>query len=381
MSAALDVAIRLLLHDRIRFAATVFGLGVAILLILLQLGFLEVLLNRATSTIEQIDADIWVVSRNVETVDLPVQFSEELVWVVRSTPGVARADNLLVQYVNAVRRTGELEAVLVYAMKDFQPWDFPRVVVDGSTSDLRNGRVCLIDGSASNVRRFGPVHKGDFTVLQGMRTMVVGISHEVFCFTASPIALMSDSTFREIARTDRFDGLTSYVLVRVAPGTDVRAVQRALQNRLPREEVLLKSEWQTRTRRYWLLTTGLGLNMAMNICLGLLVGIAVLSLNLYVVTMEHFREFGTIKAIGGRNSDIHAIVAFQGLTYGVLSFVLAWAGLKGAALLLARVDLAPNLSVLTLCLAFLFSLGLALLASMISFRRISRIDPFDVMRN
>jgi len=380
MSAALEVAIRLLLHDRVRFAATVFGLGIAVLLVLLQLGFLGVLLNRATSTIEQIDADVWVVSRNVETVDLPVQFSDNLVWVARSTPGVMRADNLLVQYFSAVRRTGELEAILVYAMRDFQPWRFPRIV-DGNTADLRSGRVCLIDGSPSNLMRFGSVHKGDFTVLQGMRTMVVAISQKLFCFTASPIALMSDSTFREISRTDLFDGLTSYIVVRVAVGADPRAVQRALQSRLPRQEVLLKSEWASRTRNYWLLTTGLGLNMAMNISLGLLVGIAIVSLNLYVVTMEHFREFGTIKAIGGRNSDIHAIIAFQGLIYGLLSFALGWIGLKGAGLLLARVDLAPRLSFSTMCVALFFSVGLCLLASMISFRRISRIDPLDVMRN
>jgi putative ABC transport system permease protein len=380
MSAAFEVAVRLLLHDRVRFAATVFGVGVAVLLILLQLGFLGVLLNRATSTIEQVDADLWVVSRNVETVDLPVQFSDDLVWVARSTPGVMRADNLTVQYVNAVRPTGELEAILVYAMRDFQPWGFPRIV-DGSTADLRNGRVCLIDGSPSNLRRFGPVRKGDFTVLQGMRAMVVAVSQKLFCFTASPIALMSDTTFHEIARTDRFDRVTSYIVVRVADGADTRVVQRALQSRLPGQEVLRKSQWESRTRNYWLLTTGLGLNMAMNVSLGVLVGIAVVSLNLYVVTMEHFREFGTIKAIGGRNSDIHAIIAFQGLIYGLLSFALGWIGLKAAALLLARVDLAPILSFPTMCLALFSSVALCLLASMISFRRISRIDPLDVMRN
>lgn len=380
MSAALEVAIRLLLHDKIRFAATVFGLGVAVLLILVQLGFLGLLLNRATSTIQQIDADIWIVSRNVETVDLPVQFSDETVWVARSTPGVERADNLTVQYANVVRSTGQLEAILVYAMKDFAPWHFPRIV-DGNTADLRNGRLVLVDGSPSNLMRFGPVHKGDFTVLQGMRTMVVAISQKLFCFTASPIALMSEDTFHEISRTDRFDNSTSYILVRVAPGADPRRVREDLQSRLPHEEVLMTHQWEERTRNYWLLTTGLGLNMAMNIGLGLLVGIAVMSLNLYVLTMEHFRDFGTIKAIGGRNSDIYAIIICQALVYGSLSFILGWIGLKVAAAMLARVDLAPNLSPLTILLALFFSLGVCLIASFFSFRRISRIDPLEVMRS
>jgi putative ABC transport system permease protein len=154
-----------------------------------------------------------------------------------------------------------------------------------------------------------------------------------------------------------------------------------LQSRLPRQEVLLKHEWESRTRDYWLLTTGLGLNMAMNISLGLLVGMAVMSLNLYVLTMEHFRDFGTIKAIGGRNSDIYSIIIFQALVYGALSFVLGWLGLKLAATILARVDLAPRLSASTILLTLFFSLGVCLIASFISFRRISRIDPLEVMRN
>jgi putative ABC transport system permease protein len=380
MSAALEVAVRLLLHDKIRFAATVFGLGVAVLLILVQLGFLGVLLNRATSTIQQIDADIWIVSRNVETVDLPTQFSDEIVWIARSTPGVAHADNLRVQFLNMMRKSGEMESILIYAMKDFAPWHFPRVL-DGNIGDLRNGRLVVVDGSPSNLMRLGPVHKGDFAVMQGVRAMVSGISQKLFCFTASPIALMSEDTFREVARSDFFDNTTSYVLVRVSPGANPRRVQEDLQSRMPRQEVLLTRQWEERTRDYWLLSTGLGLNMAMNIGLGLLVGMAVMSLNLYVLTMEHFRDFGTIKAIGGRNSDIYSIIIFQALIYGSLSFLLGWAALKLAASMLARIDLAPRLSVSTILLTLLFSLGVCLAASFISFRRISRIDPLEVMRN
>jgi hypothetical protein len=39
-------------------------------------------------------------------------------------------------------------------LKNFAPWYFPRIV-DGNTADLRNGRLCLIDGSPSNLMRFG----------------------------------------------------------------------------------------------------------------------------------------------------------------------------------------------------------------------------------
>jgi len=380
MSAAFEVAFRLLIYDRIRFAATVFGLSVAVVLILLQLGFLGTLLDRASSTIEQIDADIWIVSHNVEAIDFPVEFSDNVVWVARSTPGVMRADNLTLQYFTEVRSSGERESTVVFGMKDFRPWGFPKLV-DGNIDDLREGRVCLVDGSPSNLMRFGPVRKGDFTVLNGSRAMVVAMSHRLFTFTSAPIVLMTDNTLRQMARNDRFEGVTSYIVVKTDPGASLNEVRNDLSSRLPRHDVLTRQEWINRTRMYWLLRTGLGLNMALNIGLGILVGIAVVSLNLYVVTMEHFREFGTIKAIGGRDSDIHAIIAFQGLIYGLVSFLVGLVLCKLVGLGLARIDLTPKLSPLTMIAALGFSVGLCLVASMVSFSRISRIDPVDVMRN
>jgi putative ABC transport system permease protein len=342
--------------------------------------FLETLLDRAASTIEQLDANIWKVSHNVESIDLPVDFSDSLVWVARSTAGVQRADNLTLRYLNEVRRTGERESVLVFAMKNFHLWGFPRIV-DGNVDDLRGGRVILVDASPSNLLRFGTIHKGAFSVLNGSRAMVVAMSRELFVFSATPIVLASENTLQQMSGDKRFEGLTSFILVKTGPNVDPRVVQQSLRERLPHHDVLLKNEWVNKTRMYWLLRTGLGLNMALNIGLGILVGLAVVSLNLYVVTMEHFREFGTIKAIGGRDSDIQLIIAIQGLVYGLVSFIVGWAVCRLIGVALKRVDLAPDLSPLAVIVALSFSLGLCFVASLVSFRRIAGIDPLDVMRS
>ena len=380
LGAAFQVAVRLLVYDWIRFAATIFGVSIAVVLILLQFGFLETLLNRASSTIEQFDANIWVVSHNVESIDLPVEFSDSLVWVARSTAGVQRADNLTLRYLNEVRKTGQRESVLIFAMRNFRPWRFPRFV-DGSTDDLREGRVVLVDASPSNLMRFGKVDIGDFTVLNETRAMVIATSRQLFVFSATPIALASENTLQQMTGSNLYQGLTSFIVVKTDPKVDPRVVQRSLRERLPRQDVFLKDQWINKTRMYWLLRTGLGLNMALNIGLGLLVGLAVVSLNLYVVTMEHFREFGTIKAIGGRDSDIHLIIVIQGLVYGLLSFAVGWTVCRLIGVALARVDLAPNLSPLAVLAALSFCLGLCFVASLLSFRLIAGIDPIDVMRN
>ncbi len=79
---------------------TVAGVAFAVTLVLVQVGLFLGLLDNATVTIEHIDADLWVTSRNTPNVDFAHAFPETRVQRVRSVPGVERADNLIVQFMN-----------------------------------------------------------------------------------------------------------------------------------------------------------------------------------------------------------------------------------------------------------------------------------------
>ena len=53
--------------------------------------------------------------------------------------------------------------------------------------------------------------------------------------------------------------------------------------------------------------------MYITVFLGCLVGIVVVAQTLYTSTMEHLKEFGTVKAIGGGNVDIYRILGQAGV--------------------------------------------------------------------
>ena len=58
------------------------------------------------------------------------------------------------------------------------------------------------------------------------------------------------------------------------------------------------------------------MNMCVTVFLGILVGIVVVAQTLYTSAMEHIKEFGTVKAIGGSNLDIYRILGEQALDRG-----------------------------------------------------------------
>ncbi len=94
----IDLALKMLLDEKARFAATVLGVGFAAALVLIQVGIFFGLLENASITIDRLDADLWITSRNAPNVNFGNPFPEGYVQRVRSIPGVARADNLIVWY-------------------------------------------------------------------------------------------------------------------------------------------------------------------------------------------------------------------------------------------------------------------------------------------
>src|SRR5512132_806905 len=106
-----------LLHERLRFFLTVAGVAFAVTLVLVQVGLFRGLLDKATVTIERASADIWVTSKETPNVDFAHNFPETTVLRVRGVPGVARADNLLVQFMNIQLPSGAEEGCLTYGLE------------------------------------------------------------------------------------------------------------------------------------------------------------------------------------------------------------------------------------------------------------------------
>ena len=147
---AVDLATKSLLHDKLRFFITVSGVAFAVTLVFVQVGLFIGLMSNASLTIENINADLWVTSRNTPNVDFAHTFPETHVKRVRSIPGVERAnflnrsgvrctaahamssipgvlraDNLIVWFMQVNLPTGAIEGTETYALEDFSKWNFP----------------------------------------------------------------------------------------------------------------------------------------------------------------------------------------------------------------------------------------------------------------
>lgn len=372
-----DLALKTLLYDRLRFVITVSGVAFAVTLVFVQAGLFAGILGNASVTIRHLDAELWVTPKNTANVDFANSFPEAYLNRVRAVPGVARADNLIVYFMFMTLPSGARETVEVYAMEDFRRWGFPWHVLEGDLDDMKRGPYIFMDDSAA--RRFGPFAVGDYREVQSTRLRIVGRTRDALSFTTTPLMFMDYGLVQRM-NADLLQGRTSYTVVKLAAGADLEAVRAELRRRLPYNDVHSRAEWAEHSEAYWIDSTGIGLNMVLTVFLGILVGVVVVTQTLYTSTMEHLREYGTVKAIGGGNADIYRIIGKQALIAAVLGYAIGAAMAWGTGRLVAQAGLHMELSATMLVTVFAGAVLLCLAAALVSFHKVARIDPAMVFR-
>ena len=87
----LRVAYELLVNDRAKFAALLVGITFAVFLMIEMTSLFSGILNRASSTVINIGASIWVMDPAVQTVANTIPLPDYVLDAVRSIPGVKYA--------------------------------------------------------------------------------------------------------------------------------------------------------------------------------------------------------------------------------------------------------------------------------------------------
>jgi putative ABC transport system permease protein len=371
------IARRNLFHDKIRLAVTLTGITFAVVLMVVELGLFIGFSTTTTGLIDHSGADLWVASEHIPYIEQGGVFSERKLYQARATPGVAAAEKYIARFGNWKRPDGGLESVQVVGFNVDQPMGAPWNVVSGSIADLKAPDAALID--ELYMKKLGVTHLGQLVEINGNRVRIVGFTHGIRSFTTSPYVFMTFKNAQQIAGLKEQD--TVFILIKAIPGVDPEQLRTSLQSRLHDVDVLTTKHFSALTRTYWMFTTGAGVAVLLAAVLGLVVGIVVVTQTIYATTMDHLREYGTLKAMGAPNRYIYRVILEQaaiaavsgyGLGMAVSLFVVRSGQQGGAAIVLSLSS--------ALLIFFLTSL-MCLIAAMVSIQKVLTIDPAMVFKN
>ena len=370
------LAQRNLFHDKVRLAVTLTGIVFAVVLIVVELGLFVGFTVTTSNLIDHAGADLWVSSPKVPYVEMGVAFSERKLNQVRAVPGVEAAEKLISQWTQWKLHDGSQESVQVVGFNPDSalggPWD----LVEGRVEDLKAPDAVILDEIYK--QKLGVTHVGEVFEVRGHRARVVGFTRGIRSFTTSPYVF---STFKHAQDfTSMRDGQTTYILVKVARGANLAQVRRGILANVQNVDVYTTTEFSHMTRVYWMFTTGAGVAVLIAAVLGLIVGFVVVAQTIYATTMDHMREYGTLKAMGAPNSYVYKVIMKQAAISAVIGYVLGMmvsvfvvhGSQKGGAAILLPLPMAVGLFFLTLVMC----LG----AALVSINKVTRLDPAMVFR-
>ena len=195
----------------------------------------------------------------------------------------------------------------------------------------------MLDESAE--RRFGPFAVGDYREFQGLGGSRSSAARATPARSRPTRWPSSTTSLPSTLSPDELGGQTTFIIVKLEPWADPRTVRAEIQRRLPYNDVHTQAEWTSISRRYWIESTGLGLTIFLTVSLGALVGVVIVAQTLYASTTEHLAEFGTIKALGGRDIDVCGLIGEQAMFAAALGFALGLVLTFGLDPLLSRLDM------------------------------------------
>jgi putative ABC transport system permease protein len=376
-----------LTHDRRRFLVALGGITFAVLLMFMQLGFWNALLNSTAALIRKFKAELVLISAAKYSLTVTEPFSERRLYQARGVAGVRDAAPLYIENFFSLWKNPDPghHGVRPIRVLAFDPTR-DLLAIDGVEQyrdRLRQPDTALLDVKSKADYTRWP-RAGLETELAQRRVRVVGTFALGTDFATDGTLIMSDRSFARYfpLAMSPHEPLTRVEvgLLQLEQGADPAAVKQALQQTLPEDvAVLTREEFAVKEMDFWRTSTPVGFIFLLGLVMGFIVGTVICFQILSADVSDHLAEFATLKAIGYPNRYLNAVVlqealllAGLGFVPGVLVSAVLYAILEAWTGLPMRLDWWSGGFVLVL------TIGMCILSGLIAVRKVQTADPAEV---
>jgi putative ABC transport system permease protein len=383
------LALKMLIGNRTKYVAMLFGITFASLLICQQLSIFHGVMRMCSGQIRDVhDAPLWVLAPSSQYIDDLKPLSEQQLAQVRSVPDVAWAVPLQKGYaqVHWSERRGDadearFQLVILMGLDDATLIGGPQTMIAGRLADLRGPDAIIVDKVGAE--RIWPGRDprdvvGQEVTLNERRAVVAGVCRVSPTFQTLPIVYTRRSQAALYLPPER--NSISAVLVQGKEGVAAEQVCREIHAQTGLL-ALTQEQWAARTVQHYMDHTGIMLNFLWTILLGFMVGVAVCGQTFYTFTLENLPQLGMLKAMGTTNSRLVGMILLQAGVVGAIGYCLG----VGLAAYFGEMTQGHSKLVFFMPWNVLLLTGLAvvlvtMLASVLSISRVLRLEPAIVVR-
>ena len=337
-----------LVHNKVRTAVALAGVGFAVVLMFMQIGFKSAIRKTATQIYDALDFDLLLRSPAYLHLTDPRTFPRVRVYQGASLPEVdiARPFYLGLSEWQAPQPPkteenpwqGDWRGIICMGCDPNDP-AFTVPEIREQARKLTDRRYVLVDRKSK--KEFGPANGVQFgdddlgvkTALGKGRFEIVGTFELGTGLACNGACLTNTEGFARACYWQSRDDV-NFGLIRLKDGANLEAAQHRLQDLLGRPfaegppsstpadvEVLTRAEVNQREERRWVDETPLGKIFNMGVYIALFVGVAIVYQVLSTDIASMMSEYATLKAMGYGNSYLTGVVLQQAVLLALAGYV------------------------------------------------------------
>lgn len=380
----IQLAWKNLVHEPLRLLVATGGIGFAVVLMFMQLGFSNALFDSTVAVHDHLLADLVMTSRARYTLSVKETFSRRRLMQAEACPGVESARPLYVETALSIWKNPETHKGYPIRVLAFDPahpvLDMPGLAEQMEA--LRSPGSLLFDRRSKE--DYGTPVVGNSIELANHKTRVVGTFDLGTDFSNDGNVILSDRDYSSYfslpgAKHDKLADV-DVGLITLKPGADANKVLAEIRKAVE-DDVLVqtKQEFINRELRFWRKSTPIGFIFILGTVMGFIVGVVICYQILYSDIDDHMPEFATLKAMGYANRYFVGVVLQESLWLSIFGF-LPGIVVAGAlyTVLSWKTGLLLDLSAPRVMGVLLLTVIMCVSSGCLALRRVFQADPAEL---
>lgn len=380
---SVPLAWRNLVSNKLRLVRSIAGIGFAVLLMLVQLGFERGFFDASLGMVRELDGDLFVMRASKYRFGSEDPFPASNLVPARAVAGVASVTPLYAAWQHFLWKDPHGENTYLVQGFGFDP-DTPVFLIPElrrQSELLKQPDSVIVDRRS---RPFLGMNSGaGATEINGHPVRIVGSYALGPDFMANGTVMMSARTYATLlaGNPDYLRYIpVEFGVVKLRQGADRAAVETALRQALPSElRVLSKPELVAFERAFQADLSAAGPIFWMGTIVGFVVGMLISYQIIYTDLSDQLPQYATLKGMGYDSAYLVRVVFQQAAFAAVAAYVPAWLLCLLVYQIIGELALMPlHMTLQVTAISFALTLGMCLLSAALAIRRVIAVDPAEV---
>ena len=379
----MPLALRNLLANKRRLVRSSAGIGFAVLLMLVQLGFERGFFDASLAMARQLDGDLVIISASKYRFGSQDPFPPFYLASAAKVAGIASVSPLYASWQDFFWKDPVGDKIYLIQGFAFDP-DRPVFLLpelQAQSARLKEEDAVIVDRRA---RRFLGMASGTGdNEINGRTVHIAGSFALGPDFMSDGTVMMSERSFARLLPGNREAAgalPVEFGIVKIHPGEEPWRVQQALQSALPDDvRVLTKLQLVAFERDFQADLSSAGPIFWMGTVVGFVVGMLISYQIIYTDLSDQLPQYATLKGMGYETGYLVRVVLEQAALSALAGYVPAWLLCLVVYRAIGAVALLPLHMTLSLTLLSLgLTLGMCLLSAILAIRRVIAADPAEI---